>query len=403
MRDGRGVSAALVAARGAADHGRGLDRAAAVVRLRPRPARRVVGCGRADRLHGRRRLLRRACRCRRFLRGEATRPLSPLRAMRTLVLAQAAALTGALVAGWYAAQALVLLPDADVDSVRAAMLRSLARLRQRRADDRRRPARAGHVPARRPGPRPDDATGTATGPRPGPLPGPRQRPGRDRDHDGSGPRSHRPVAPWPLAALLVVPLTLRHPQRQHRGRRRRGRGGRPARRRVGRTVLARAAPPARNASSSPTADRRLTGRGPAVAGYLSTSPTTKNIEPRMATMSAIRLPGSTSASTCDVVERRRAQLEPPRRLLAARDQVVAVEARAGSRSRCRRAPSGTLQHLGQPDVDRARGSVAQPVEAGLGEVERDVHLLEQHLEPGQAVAGGAGHDAARAAGANSSP
>jgi signal transduction histidine kinase len=63
---------------------------------------------------------------RRFLRGEATRPLSPLRAMRTLVLAQAAALTGALVAGWYAAQALVLLPDADVDSVRAAMLRSLA-------------------------------------------------------------------------------------------------------------------------------------------------------------------------------------------------------------------------------------------------------------------------------------
>ena len=31
---------------------------------------------------------------RRFLRGEATRPLSPLRAMRTLVLAQAAALTG---------------------------------------------------------------------------------------------------------------------------------------------------------------------------------------------------------------------------------------------------------------------------------------------------------------------
>src|SRR4051812_25000351 len=63
---------------------------------------------------------------RRFLRGEADRPLSPLRAMRTLVLAQAAALTGALVAGWYAAQALVLLPDADVDSVRAAMLRSLA-------------------------------------------------------------------------------------------------------------------------------------------------------------------------------------------------------------------------------------------------------------------------------------
>ena len=36
-------------------------------------------------------------------------------------------------------------------------------------------------------------------------------------------------------------------------------------------------------------------------GYLSTSPTTKNIEPRMATMSAIRLPGSTSASTATLL------------------------------------------------------------------------------------------------------
>ena len=33
---------------------------------------------------------------RRFLRGQARKPLNPLRAMRTLVLAQAAALTGAL-------------------------------------------------------------------------------------------------------------------------------------------------------------------------------------------------------------------------------------------------------------------------------------------------------------------
>ncbi len=32
-------------------------------------------------------------------------------------------------------------------------------------------------------------------------------------------------------------------------------------------------------------------------GYLSTSPTTKNIEPRTATMSATRQPGSTSVST----------------------------------------------------------------------------------------------------------
>ena len=40
---------------------------------------------------------------RRFLRGQATKPLSPIRAARTLVLAQAAALTGAGVLGFYAA------------------------------------------------------------------------------------------------------------------------------------------------------------------------------------------------------------------------------------------------------------------------------------------------------------
>ena len=120
---------------------------------------------------------------RRFLRGEATRPLSPLRAMRTLVLAQAAALTGALVAGWYAAQALVLLPDADVDSVRAAMLRSLAvcvsgvllvvagLLVQAHVPHRRR--------GRRPGrPRPRTATGPTDRDRARPRPG-----DRDRDRD----------------------------------------------------------------------------------------------------------------------------------------------------------------------------------------------------------------------------
>ena len=55
---------------------------------------------------------------RRFLRGQAKKPLNPMRAMRTLVLAQAAALTGALVTGWYVAQVLVLLPDFDIDSRR---------------------------------------------------------------------------------------------------------------------------------------------------------------------------------------------------------------------------------------------------------------------------------------------
>ena len=46
--------------------------------------------------------------------------------MRTLVLAQAAALTGALVTGWYAAQVLVLLPDFDVDSQRTLGVRAAA-------------------------------------------------------------------------------------------------------------------------------------------------------------------------------------------------------------------------------------------------------------------------------------
>lgn len=59
---------------------------------------------------------------RRWQRGTAKVALNPLRALRTLVLAQACALTGALVTGWYLAQALVLLPDADAGSVRNRVL-----------------------------------------------------------------------------------------------------------------------------------------------------------------------------------------------------------------------------------------------------------------------------------------
>jgi hypothetical protein len=55
---------------------------------------------------------------RRFLRGKAKKPLNPIRAMRTAVLAQASALTGALVTGWYVAQILVLWPDFDIPSRR---------------------------------------------------------------------------------------------------------------------------------------------------------------------------------------------------------------------------------------------------------------------------------------------
>lgn len=63
---------------------------------------------------------------RRFLRGTATKPLNPMRAMRTVVLAQASALTGALVAGWYVAQILVLLPDLDIASRRTLAWRLAA-------------------------------------------------------------------------------------------------------------------------------------------------------------------------------------------------------------------------------------------------------------------------------------
>lgn len=61
---------------------------------------------------------------RRFLRGRARAPVNPLRAMRTLVLAQAAALTGAVVTGWYAAQVLVLAPNLDVATVRGAAVQA---------------------------------------------------------------------------------------------------------------------------------------------------------------------------------------------------------------------------------------------------------------------------------------
>jgi len=63
---------------------------------------------------------------RRFLRGKATKPFNPIRAMRTLVLAQACALTGALVAGWYVAQVLVMVPTLDISSRRTVAFRLAA-------------------------------------------------------------------------------------------------------------------------------------------------------------------------------------------------------------------------------------------------------------------------------------
>ncbi|HET7799105.1 MAG TPA: DUF3180 domain-containing protein [Humibacillus xanthopallidus] len=50
--------------------------------------------------------------------GRSDGTVSPLRAARTLVLAQAAALTGSVLTGWYLANVLVLLPNIDVQSQR---------------------------------------------------------------------------------------------------------------------------------------------------------------------------------------------------------------------------------------------------------------------------------------------
>ena len=54
-----------------------------------------------------------------FRDGGSGASMTPLRAARTLVLGQAAALTGAALTGWYAAIILVLLPDSDIESQRS--------------------------------------------------------------------------------------------------------------------------------------------------------------------------------------------------------------------------------------------------------------------------------------------
>lgn len=59
---------------------------------------------------------------RQYLQGRATSPLDPLRAARTVVLAQAGALTGAAVAGWYAGQLVVVLTGLELVANRARIL-----------------------------------------------------------------------------------------------------------------------------------------------------------------------------------------------------------------------------------------------------------------------------------------
>ena len=63
---------------------------------------------------------------RRYLAGRATTSLDPLRAARTVVLAQAAALTGAAAAGWYAGQLAVVATDLSLEANRSRILPLLA-------------------------------------------------------------------------------------------------------------------------------------------------------------------------------------------------------------------------------------------------------------------------------------
>ncbi|MEO5608589.1 MAG: DUF3180 domain-containing protein [Ornithinibacter sp.] len=59
---------------------------------------------------------------RHYLQGRATSSLDPLRAARIVVLAQAGALTGAAVAGWYAGQLAVVLTGLELLANRARLL-----------------------------------------------------------------------------------------------------------------------------------------------------------------------------------------------------------------------------------------------------------------------------------------
>ena len=60
----------------------------------------------------------------RYVKGESTVVPTPQRARRTLVGAQATIVGGGAAAGWYLAQAFVHLPNADVDSIRSALIRA---------------------------------------------------------------------------------------------------------------------------------------------------------------------------------------------------------------------------------------------------------------------------------------
>ena len=180
---------------------------------------------------------------RRYLQGRATTSLDPLRAARTVVLAQAAALTGSAAAGWYPGQLVVVVTDLSLEANKARLL----------------PLSASWSPAWR-------------WPRPG---------------------------WWPSAGAAWL---------ARRGRRRQRPGRVDRTPRSGHRAQSQALWRSRVQRTQKFADTHLllrAKRGRACPGarppYLSTSPTTKNIEPSTATMSATRQPGSTCASTCTLL------------------------------------------------------------------------------------------------------
>lgn len=63
---------------------------------------------------------------RRWNRGQATARLDPLRAARTVVLARASSRTGALLAGWYLGQLVVVLPDVSIEPRRDHLVAAAA-------------------------------------------------------------------------------------------------------------------------------------------------------------------------------------------------------------------------------------------------------------------------------------
>src|SRR5205814_550497 len=91
----------------------------------------------------------------------------------------------------------------------------------------------------------------------------------------------------------------------------------------------------------------------------------------------------------DIAERGRAQLQPPGRLAAPGDEVVPVDPERVLRPGVGVA-LGHLEDLGQPGAQWSRRQGGQPAGARIQQIQRCPGLVQQALEPGQAVAVGPG-------------